>query len=83
MRNDYKQGIETKKNVKRIAITMCCTIPLLFIVGLLLGENVNRALRIVIFVLLLLVVVLTEEFIYSKINKNKPKVEVEKEDVFK
>lgn len=83
MQQNYKDQQQIKKNVKRIVITSLCTIPLLFIVGVLLGENINRALRIFIFVLILLVVVGSVEFIHSKLDKKPKKEKPKHEDVFK
>ena len=83
MQQNYKDQQQIKKNVKRIVITSLCTIPLLFIVGILLGENINRALRIFIFMLILLVVVGSVEFIHSKLDKKLKKEKPKHEDVFK
>ena len=83
MREEYKNNQKTKANVKRMAITMFCSIPLLFVVGLLLEGLVNRAVRMLIFIVILVTIVLLEEYIYAKIKKKKPNIEIEKEDVFK
>lgn len=82
MQQKYNEQQQTKKNVKRILITALCAIPVLFIVGVLLGEKINRGLRIFVFVLILLAVVLLEEFIYSKKAK-KQEQKPKREDVFK
>jgi len=81
MQQNFNEKQQTKKNVKRVLLTCLCTIPLLFIVGLLLGEKVNRGLRILIFVLILLIVVGLVEFLNSK--KSKKIENKSREDVFK
>lgn len=84
MDNRYQVTIEAKKKIKRYFITMLCCIPLLIIVGVLLNGKVNKPLRITIFVLIMFVVFVVVELVYSKIsakNENKPKVK--HEDVFK
>jgi len=84
MKNDYQANLEIKKQAKRIAITFLCTIPLLVIVALALGDKINSGVRIVIFVAILLTTFFIEETIYSKIKQNKPeKIKEHKEDVFK
>jgi len=83
MNNDYKQIQDTKKTIKRYMLTFVCTIPLLVVVALLLEGKVNRAVRMVIFVAILIVVLVIEEFIYAKIKSKKPENSQEKEDVFK
>jgi len=84
MDKKYQSALETKKNIKRYLITMLCCVPLLIVVGVLLEGKVNKALRITIFVLIMLVVFVIEEFIYSKLRtKIKEKPKVKHEDVFK
>lgn len=85
MKNDYQSKLEAKKTIKRYAITVLCCLPILILVGFLLGENINRVLRIFIFSLILVVAVLVEEYIHAKIkSKNDNTVIKEKhEDVFK
>lgn len=79
----YQSTLETKKNIKRYFITMLCCVPLLIVLGVLLEGRVNKALRITIFVLIMLVVFIVSEFIYSKRKAKKQNVEVKHEDVFK
>ena len=82
MRKDYQSKQEVKKNLKRYLITLLCCIPLLFVVGFLLGESVNRALRIFIFMLIIGAVIIVEEMIVAK--RNAKKVDKKpKQDVFK
>lgn len=78
---DYRNVIETKTNIKRYVITAFCTIPLLIIIGILLGDSVNRFVRILIFIATYIVVLVIVELIHKKIKQQK--VVVEKEDVFK
>lgn len=84
MNNKYQSNLEAKKSLKRYFITMLCCIPLLIMVGIFLENKVNKAVRITIFVLIMLVVFVIVEFIYAKLrvrNENKPKIK--HEDVFK
>ena len=84
MDKKYQSTIETKKNVKRYFITMLCCIPLLIVVGIFLEGKVNKAVRITIFVLIMLVVFIIVEFIYVKLRANKEsRPKVKHEDVFK
>lgn len=84
MDKKYQSTIEARKNIKRYLITMLCCIPLLIVVGVFLEGKVSKGLRITIFVLILTVVFVLVEYIYSKLRhkkENKPKVK--HEDVFK
>lgn len=83
MNKKYQSIVEVKNNIKRYLITMLCCVPLLIVVGVLLEGRVNKALRITIFVLIMLVVFAISEFIYSKRKAKKQNVEVKREDVFK
>ena len=84
MNKKYQTSLDLRQNVKRYLITMLCTVPLLILVGVFLEGKVNKGLRIFIFVLILTVAFLIEEFIYSKIKlKQKDKPEVKHKDVFK
>ena len=82
MEKNYKEQQKTKKNIKRMLISALCTVPLLFILGVVLGENINRGLRILIFSIVLLLVVGSVEYIHSKRDKKEDK-KPNREDVFK
>ncbi len=85
MKNDYQSKLEAKKTMKRYGITVLCTLPILILVGFLLGDNVNRFVRILIFSLILAVAVVVEEYVYAKRKlKNQDQAKTKKhEDVFK
>ena len=84
MDKKYQSTIELKKSIKRYLVTMLCAVPLLILIGVFLEGKVNKALRIFIFVLVLSVVFVVEEFVYSKIKqKQQDKLEVKHKDVFK
>lgn len=84
MKNDYQSKLEAKKTMKRYGLTVLCTLPLLILVGFLLGDDINRFVRILIFSIILVVAVLGEEYVYSK-RKLKKQDQPKKpcEDVFK
>lgn len=85
MKNDYQSKLEAKKTMKRYGITVLCALPILILVGFLLGDNVNRFVRILIFSLILAVAVVVEEYVYAKRKlKNQDQTKTKKhEDVFK
>lgn len=86
MRKDYQSNLEAKKALKRYALTVLCSLPVLFLVGFFLLDKVSRGVRIMIFVLILLSTCLIEEYIYAKIQlkkKDKPEDIKNREDVFK
>lgn len=81
MDGNYRKSVEAKRNIKRYVITALCAIPILILIGVILGKNCNRVLRIFIFVLALLVIFIIEEIIHAKLERKKPKVE--EKDIFK
>lgn len=84
MKNDYQSKLEAKKTMKRYGLTVLCTLPLLILVGFLLGDNINRFVRILIFSIILVVAVLGEEYVYSKRKlKKQDQTKKPREDVFK
>lgn len=84
MKNDYQSKLEAKKTMKRYGLTVLCTLPLLILVGFLLGDNINRFVRILIFSIILVVAVLGEEYVYSKRKlKKQDQPKKPREDVFK
>ena len=87
MKNDYQSKLEAKKTLKRYAFTVLCSLPILILVGFLLLGKINRITRIFLFTVILLAMVLIEEYIYAKIKMKKqlnPQNEKQKhEDVFK
>ncbi len=86
MKNDYQSKLEAKKTMKRYGLTVLCTLPLLILVGFLLGDNINRFVRILIFSVILVAAVLIEEYIHAKRKlkqQDQPKKQKQHEDVFK
>lgn len=87
MKNDYQSKLEAKKTLKRYALTVLCSLPILILVGFLLLDKIGRTARIFLFTGILLAVVLIEEYFYAKIQlKKQSKPENEKpkhKDVFK
>ena len=87
MKNDYQSKLEAKKTLKRYAFTVLCSLPILILVGFLLLGKINRITRIFLFTVILLAMVLIEEYIYAKIKmKKQSNTQNEKpkhEDVFR
>ena len=80
--NNYDISSSLKSKIKKYVITLLCTIPLLIIVGVLLEGRVNAAVRIFIFVVILIVVFISVEIISNKRKTNK-QTEATRKDVFK
>lgn len=82
-KNTYQQNLKIKNTIKRYALTLLCSIPILAVLGVVLQGKVNSFVRVIIFALVLGVIVFFEEFVYLKIANKKDKNKIEKEDVFK
>lgn len=80
--NNYDISSSLKSKIKKYVITLLWAIPLLIIVGVLLEGKVNTAVRIFIFVVILIVVFVAVEMISNKRKTNK-QTEVTRKDVFK